>query len=242
MWRPLVQPRHGALPAGLLTHNDCDVRPDPPDPWPCSSSNTSRKVFRTPRACCRCSRTSRFDVEEGEFVAIVGPSGCGKSTLLRIINGIVPMTSGQVLVPRPPGRRDQSRMRAGVPVVRAAAVAVGQGQRRARPRGAGIAAGRARKARRRLYRQGRTRRLRGGLPARAVRRDEAARRFRARARGRAQGAADGRAVLRARRPDRDHAARRIARHLAVARHAGEKSSSSSPTSSRRRSSWPIASS
>src|SRR3984957_18533380 len=38
-----------------------------------------------------------FTVEEGEFVAIVGPSGCGKSTLLRIINGIVPMTSGQVL-------------------------------------------------------------------------------------------------------------------------------------------------
>src|ERR1700683_5114747 len=38
-----------------------------------------------------------FNVEEGEFVAIVGPSGCGKSTLLRIINGIVPATSGQVL-------------------------------------------------------------------------------------------------------------------------------------------------
>ncbi len=38
-----------------------------------------------------------FMVEEGEFVAIVGPSGCGKSTLLRIINGIVPLSSGQVL-------------------------------------------------------------------------------------------------------------------------------------------------
>src|SRR6202021_1537632 len=38
-----------------------------------------------------------FNVEEGEFVAIVGPSGCGKSTIRRIINGIVPMTSGQVL-------------------------------------------------------------------------------------------------------------------------------------------------
>jgi NitT/TauT family transport system ATP-binding protein len=36
-------------------------------------------------------------IEEGEFIAIVGPSGCGKSTLLRIINGIVPQTSGQVL-------------------------------------------------------------------------------------------------------------------------------------------------
>src|SRR5271168_3268750 len=38
-----------------------------------------------------------FDVNEGEFIAIVGPSGCGKSTLLRIINGIVPQSSGQVL-------------------------------------------------------------------------------------------------------------------------------------------------
>src|SRR5271154_4209688 len=38
-----------------------------------------------------------FAINEGEFIAIVGPSGCGKSTLLRIINGIVPATSGQVL-------------------------------------------------------------------------------------------------------------------------------------------------
>ena len=37
---------------------------------------------------------------------------------------------------RPAGRRHQSRMRAGVSVLRAAAVAVGQGQRRAGPRGA----------------------------------------------------------------------------------------------------------
>src|SRR5579871_3355591 len=38
-----------------------------------------------------------FTVEQGEFIAIVGPSGCGKSTLVRIVNGIVPATSGQVL-------------------------------------------------------------------------------------------------------------------------------------------------
>src|SRR6266481_3847660 len=38
-----------------------------------------------------------FSIELGEFIAIVGPSGCGKSTLLRIINGVVPLSSGQVL-------------------------------------------------------------------------------------------------------------------------------------------------
>src|ERR1700722_7206374 len=57
-------------------------------------------------------------------------------------------------------------MRARVPVIRAVAVAVGQGQRRAGTRSAGVAAGRARKERRNLHRQGRTRRLRGGAPAR----------------------------------------------------------------------------
>ena len=38
-----------------------------------------------------------FTVEEGEFLAVVGPSGCGKSTMLRVINGIMPPTTGQVL-------------------------------------------------------------------------------------------------------------------------------------------------
>jgi NitT/TauT family transport system ATP-binding protein len=35
---------------------------------------------------------------EGEFVSIVGPSGCGKSTLLSIVSGLLPPTSGSILV------------------------------------------------------------------------------------------------------------------------------------------------
>ena len=39
-----------------------------------------------------------LQVADRELVSIVGPSGCGKSTLLRCLAGLVPPTSGRVVL------------------------------------------------------------------------------------------------------------------------------------------------
>lgn len=39
-----------------------------------------------------------LDVSSGEFVCIVGPSGCGKSTLIKVVAGLQPATSGDVVL------------------------------------------------------------------------------------------------------------------------------------------------
>lgn len=39
-----------------------------------------------------------LSIKDGSFTVLVGPSGCGKTTLLRMIAGIGPQTSGQVLI------------------------------------------------------------------------------------------------------------------------------------------------
>jgi len=45
------------------------------------------------------------DIRPGEFVAVVGPSGCGKSTLLMLIAGLIPLSSGRILVDGEPVTR-----------------------------------------------------------------------------------------------------------------------------------------
>lgn len=41
-----------------------------------------------------------FDVYPQEFVSIVGPSGCGKTTLLKVIAGLLPKSSGEIIFDR----------------------------------------------------------------------------------------------------------------------------------------------
>jgi phosphonate transport system ATP-binding protein len=43
-------------------------------------------------------RNLTLEIPEGEMVVIVGLSGAGKSTLIRAINGLVPLTGGEVTV------------------------------------------------------------------------------------------------------------------------------------------------
>ncbi len=53
-----------------------------------------------------------LEINKGEFIVFVGPSGCGKSTLLRLIAGLEPITSGNLLLDgkdityAPSGKRD----------------------------------------------------------------------------------------------------------------------------------------
>jgi NitT/TauT family transport system ATP-binding protein len=57
-----------------------------------------RKVYGINRAPIIALKDVSFAVEEGSFVSLVGPSGCGKSTLLQMLAGLVPSTTGEVLV------------------------------------------------------------------------------------------------------------------------------------------------
>ena len=51
-----------------------------------------------------------FQVQTGEFLAVVGPSGCGKSTLLSLICGLLKPDSGRILLDGQPVLEGDTRI------------------------------------------------------------------------------------------------------------------------------------
>src|SRR5437762_4160487 len=56
------------------------------------------KTYRSRDGGVPSLRPRDYHINEGEFFVVVGPSGCGKSTLLKLISGLLPPTSGEILV------------------------------------------------------------------------------------------------------------------------------------------------
>jgi NitT/TauT family transport system ATP-binding protein len=56
------------------------------------------RTFKSRRGRVDALSSVDLKIYDGELVAIIGRSGCGKSTLLRLIAGLLPPTSGQILI------------------------------------------------------------------------------------------------------------------------------------------------
>ena len=57
-----------------------------------------KKVYHTKLEEIEAISNVSFDLEEGDFIAIVGPSGCGKSSILNILCGLDKNYSGDVII------------------------------------------------------------------------------------------------------------------------------------------------
>ncbi|MDG1118413.1 MAG: ABC transporter ATP-binding protein [Flavimaricola sp.] len=73
------------------------------DPQPAASS--TRPVYEIERLSKTYARNKlvaldnvNLTIQKGEFVSVIGSSGCGKSTLLKIMAGLMPPTTGRVVL------------------------------------------------------------------------------------------------------------------------------------------------
>src|SRR3546814_9754618 len=53
------------------------------------------KIFETREGRAVAADNVSMDVREGEICILLGPSGCGKTTTLKMINRLIPPTSGK---------------------------------------------------------------------------------------------------------------------------------------------------
>ena len=55
------------------------------------------KIYHTNSNEITALKDISFDINEGDFIAIVGPSGCGKSTILSILCDLENKSSGEII-------------------------------------------------------------------------------------------------------------------------------------------------
>lgn len=56
-----------------------------------------------------------FEVTEGEFCILLGPSGCGKTTTMKIVNRLIPITSGKIYIDGQENTKiDENELRRGI--------------------------------------------------------------------------------------------------------------------------------
>ena len=54
-------------------------------------------VFETPKGKLEVVNDVSYDINDGDFVAVIGPSGCGKTTMMSMLAGFQRPTTGKVL-------------------------------------------------------------------------------------------------------------------------------------------------
>jgi NitT/TauT family transport system ATP-binding protein len=56
------------------------------------------KVYETNSGLVEACADVNLEIGQSEFVAVVGPSGCGKTTILKMVAGLVPYSSGTIMM------------------------------------------------------------------------------------------------------------------------------------------------